>query len=108
MVPPLFIQPLVENSIKHGILPRQSIDSKIELNVHETGDLLTIEVRDNGVGFSKAKEKANKSHVSFGLENIRNRVEQLSMILGKKIEFSMEERMEETGQWTVVSIKMHL
>ncbi len=104
MVPPLFIQPLVENSIKHGILPRQSTDSCIELNVYETGDVLHIEVRDNGVGLSAAKKKANPLHESFGLKNIQDRIEQLSIIMGKKIEFKIEEVQETTGQWTVVSI----
>ncbi|MBC7554974.1 MAG: histidine kinase, partial [Taibaiella sp.] len=108
MVPPLFIQPLVENSIKHGVLPRQSEDSNILLNVYEKGDILVIEVKDNGVGLTKSKQNANVLHESFGLKNIQDRVEQLSMILGKKIEFTMEERMEDTGQWTVVTIKMHL
>ena len=106
MVPPLFIQPLVENSIKHGILPRQSEDSCIQLNVYETGDILHIEVKDNGVGLSAAKKKANPLHESFGLRNIQDRIEQLSIILGKKIEFKIEEVQEESGQWTVVSIEI--
>ncbi len=106
MVPPLFIQPLVENSIKHGILPRQSTDSCIKLNVYEVGDVLHIEVKDNGVGLSASAKKANKLHESFGLKNIQDRITQMSIILGKKIEFKMEEVQEETGQWTVVSITM--
>jgi sensor histidine kinase YesM len=108
MVPPLFIQPLVENSIKHGILPRQSVDSKIIVKIYEKGDVVHIEVKDNGVGLSEAKKKANALHESFGLKNIQNRVEQLSMILGKKIVFSIDEVMEEDGQWTVVSINMQV
>ncbi len=107
-VPPLFIQPLVENSIKHGILPKQSEDSKIILKVFEVGDVVHIEVWDNGVGLSAAKKKANALHESFGLKNIQDRVEQLSMIMGKKVEFNMEEVMRDDGSWTVVSIKMQV
>ncbi len=106
MVPPLFIQPLVENSIKHGIFPRQSPDSWIKLNVYEVGDVLHIEVKDNGVGLSASAKKANTLHESFGLKNIQDRIQQMSIMLGKKIEFKMEEVQEEDGQWTVVSIKM--
>ena len=108
MVPPLFIQPLVENSIKHGIFPRQSENSRIELNVYEKGDLLYIEVRDNGVGLSAAKKKADSKHESFGLNNIMVRIEQLSIILGKKIDFDISEIVDERGQWTVVTITMSL
>ena len=108
MVPPLFIQPLVENSIKHGIFPRQSENSRIELNVYEKGDLLYIEVRDNGVGLSAAKKKADSKHESFGLNNIKVRIEQLSIILGKTIDFRIEEIVDERDSWTVVTITMSL
>ena len=108
MVPPLFIQPLVENSIKHGIFPRQSENSRIEINVYEKGDYLFIEVRDNGVGLSAAKKKADSKHESFGLSNIQMRIQQLSMIIGKKIDFSIDEIVDERGQWTVVTITMSL
>lgn len=108
MVPPLFIQPLVENSIKHGIFPKQSENSRVELNIYESGEWLNIEVRDNGVGLANAKKKADSKHESFGLNNIKVRIEQLSMILGKKIEFTIKETVEETGNWTVVLISMAL
>ncbi|NDC40720.1 MAG: hypothetical protein EBZ77_04085 [Chitinophagia bacterium] len=108
MVPPLLIQPLVENSIKHGIFPRQSTDSCVELNVYEKSDVLYIEVRDNGVGMNFAKKNVDAHHESFGLQNIRNRIEQLSEITSKKMEFVIEEVMEDSVRWTVVSIKMPL
>ncbi len=104
MVPPLLIQPLVENSIKHGIMHKQSTDSCIQLNVYEKGEDLFIEVKDNGVGLQASKKKANPGHESFGLQNIKNRIEQLSIIMGKRIDFTMEEVQEEDGQWTKVSI----
>ena len=106
MVPPLFIQPLVENSIKHGIFPKQSEHSRVEVNVFETGDVLHIEVRDNGVGLAQAKKKADSKHESFGLNNIKVRIEQLSIILGKKIDFGIQEIVDERGNWTVVTITM--
>ena len=108
MVSPLLIQPLVENSIKHGILPRQSEESMIVVDVYEHDDVLFIEVKDNGVGLSHAHKKANPSHESFGLKNIKSRLEQLSIILNKKIEFSISERIDEKGTWTVAMIKITL
>ena len=108
MVPPLFIQPLVENSIKHGIFPKQSENSRIDVNVYESGDVLYIDVRDNGVGLAHSRKKADSKHESFGLNNIQVRTEQLSMILGKKIEFSLKEVKDDAGNWTVASITMRL
>ena len=108
VVPPLIIQPLVENSIKHGILPRQSVDSRIIVKVYEVGDVLHIDVLDNGVGLSAAKKKANAKHESFGLKNIEHRVEQLGIILGKKVTFAIDEIVEDGQPWTVASITMEL
>lgn len=108
MVPPLFIQPLVENSIKHGIFPKQSENSRVDVNVFEANDTLYIQVRDNGVGLSHSRKKADSRHESFGLNNIQVRTEQLSMILGKRIEFSLKEVAEDSGNWTVATITMAL
>ena len=108
MVPPLLIQPLIENSIKHGILPLQSSEGAIYMNIYERKGILYIEVRDNGVGLAQAKQKANTSHESFGLENIRKRIEQLSIIQNKEITFNFSERKNTQGklQWTIVTISM--
>lgn len=47
MVPPLLIQPLVENSIKHGILPLKA-PGTIQINIYTKQDVLYIEIRDSG------------------------------------------------------------
>lgn len=108
MVPPLLIQPLVENSIKHGILPLQSSEGAIYINIYERKNVLYIEVRDNGVGVDQSKDKSKTSHESFGLENVKKRIEQLSMIQNKEITFSFSERKNTSGklQWTIVTISM--
>ena len=111
LVPPLLIQPLVENSIKHGILPLQSSSGFVELKIYERGNMLYIEVRDNGVGLSQAKRNAqNALHESFGMENIKKRIEQLSIIQNTKIDLDIRETFDAAGQheWTIVTIIMAL
>lgn len=104
LVPPLLIQPLVENSIKHGILPMTSGEGVIYVNIFERNNDLHIEVKDNGVGLNYKKSEKLSSHESFGLENIRKRIQQLSVIQSKNISFQLGERMEGDTRWTVVSI----
>ena len=111
IVPPLLIQPLVENSIKHGILRLRDIDGMIVLNIFERNDMLYIEVRDNGVGLQPANQSADDSevalHESYGLDNIRKRIDQLSIIQDKKITFHIGTvRDDQSGQHsaTVVTI----
>lgn len=108
MVPPLLIQPLVENSIKHGILPMKSGQGVIRMRIFEKNGVLHIHVKDNGVGLAESYSKKDEGHESFGLENIRKRIAQLSIIQNKEISFDMTEEHDHTGKllWTIVAISI--
>ena len=71
-VPPLCIQPIVENSIKHGILKKIEGGCVI-IGTYETKDAYIVEVRDDGVGFNK-DEIGFKENKHFGLNNIEYRI----------------------------------
>jgi two-component sensor histidine kinase len=111
MVPPLLIQPLVENAIKHGILPLKSLGRQgfIHVNVYEESGMLFVSVKDNGIGIKASKEK-RILHRSFGLENLRSRIQQLSIIQGKEISFQLSDLTDSNGkhQGTVATISMPL
>ena len=106
MVPPLLIQPLVENSIKHGILPLKSKKGIIKLEIYEKDDSLYIEVKDNGVGMGNKLKNDNPLHESYGLSNIRKRIDQLGIMQNKKITFDIDEVLgkPDLQTWTVVTI----
>ena len=71
-VPPLSIQPLVENAIKHGIL--QKIEGgTIILKTYEDSSAYIVEVKDDGVGFDINKvDFTHNEHI--GLNNIKHRL----------------------------------
>ena len=108
MIPPLLVQPLVENSIKHGILPLESIEGQIMINIYRRDNVLYLEVKDNGIGVIESQKKPRTSHESFGLENIRKRIEQLGIIQNKEFEFHIGEMYSDEGtrEWTVATITM--
>ena len=109
LIPPLLVQPLVENSIKHGILPLESVEGFIQIDIYERNACLYIQVKDNGVGMNASKNKANPAHESFGLENIKKRIAQLSIIQNKEITFNIQEITDEDDEnWTEVTICMPL
>jgi two-component system, LytTR family, sensor kinase len=74
LVPNLMLQPLVENSIKHGIGPRVA-PGQIEIRSRRAGSLLELEVRDNGVGLSAAR--LSDFNRGVGLANTRSRLQHL-------------------------------
>jgi LytS/YehU family sensor histidine kinase len=71
-VPRLILQPLVENAIKHGVAPRSG-PGTIVIAARRRGDLLCLEVRDNGVGLSGGARA--KLQEGVGLSNTRDRLE---------------------------------
>ncbi|MEZ4722742.1 MAG: histidine kinase [Flavobacteriales bacterium] len=73
-IPMLMIQPLVENSIKHGIA-KISRPGKIKVEVGEAGDRISIKVTDNGMGQDLSENKMLEKGI--GLRNVRARLQEL-------------------------------
>jgi hypothetical protein len=69
-VPPLLLQPLVENAIKHGLEPKLA-GGRISVQARREGAHLQLLVRDSGVGLLP---KATTEGTSFGLEQVRTRL----------------------------------
>src|SRR6266404_3658710 len=73
LVPTLFLQPLVENSIRHGI-ELSSNPGMVRIAVQPNGERLLLTVEDNGVGLT-IEEQQRKT--GTGLSNLRARLETL-------------------------------
>ena len=79
IVPPLIVQPFLENAIWHGLMQKQG-EKKIELFVEDAGNKLKIVLRDNGIGRDEAsrnnvgKQKENRS---MAIDLTRQRIEML-------------------------------
>lgn len=73
MIPPLVLQPIVENAIKHGITTKQGGGTILLSTWEEDGNIM-IGVDDDGVGFDTTQPTSEKS---IGLKNIRFRLQHL-------------------------------
>lgn len=102
-VPPYIIQPLVENSVRHGILPLKN-GGTVKLSAKQTNNILTIVVEDNGVGMSQQKLvsllNGTDRKAGIGVTNVRNRIQR---IYKRKIEIRSE-----INKGTFVSIRIPL
>ena len=70
VVPPMVLQPVVENAIKHGLEPKIE-GGRLEISARRDGDGVRLTVRDSGLGF-KATQPAGTD--SLGLANLRARL----------------------------------
>jgi len=68
--PPMLVQPLVENAVKHGIEPTIE-GGEVTIRAKSNGDMMRVEVADTGTGLSKDGE------VGFGISNVRERLQSL-------------------------------
>ncbi|MES2760378.1 MAG: histidine kinase [Pseudomonadota bacterium] len=78
--PPMMLQILIENAIKHGLEPKIA-GGRIDITAKVVGATLNVDVRDNGAGFDM------KSNDGVGLANIRER---LHLLYGKDGELVIE------------------
>lgn len=70
LVPSMMLQPLIENSIKHGLEPRME-GGTITLRSRLQGETLVIEVDDDGVGIPLEKDPMS---TGIGMRNVRERL----------------------------------
>jgi two-component system LytT family sensor kinase len=90
-IPSLFLQPLVENAVKHGISSLQK-QGKLRVTFDKTGNDMSVQVRDNGRGFDQ-----NNQFKGFGLQLTKERIKLLNQTLhGQQIEFSVNRIQNET------------
>ena len=73
MIPPLTIQPMVENAIRHGV--RGKKNGWVSVSTYKDGDYHVISICDNGIGFDVDKmieDTRNGDHI--GVRNVRDRI----------------------------------
>ncbi len=98
MLPPLLVQPYVENAIIHGISDPSIERGNIIIDYQQKGELLIITISDNGIGMTKSQERKNTdtTHKSVGMKITQERL-RIAQLRKTKHEFSMEEITDEQG-----------
>lgn len=84
-LPPLILQPYVENAIWHGLMPKEE-KGLLKIEFMEEGPWLYCKISDNGVGRQQAKKRkrlSSSTHKSMGLEITAHRLANLQGEMGK-------------------------
>lgn len=108
-LPPLLLQPFVENAIIHGLIPKKET-GKIEIDFSLSEENLICTITDNGIGFNKSKELKENSvtvHKSMALDITKKRLEMMESYTSKKTKVEIEE-LEEHGTVTGTRATLNL
>lgn len=98
-LPPLLLQPFVENAILHGLIPKKEV-GKIDIEFLVEGESLVCTIVDNGIGFEKSQELKASSvsiHKSMALDITRKRLEMMETFTSKRAKVEIKELKNENG-----------
>lgn len=105
-IPPMLIQPYIENAIWHGLRYKEEI-GQLDVKFILKDEKIIIEIADNGIGRKKSAElkTANqKSHKSTGISNTQERVTIINKVYHKNYNVLVSDLNEHEG--TLVTIEL--
>ena len=96
-LPPMIIQPFIENALKHGLLHKKG-DKNLSIEFKLVHDVLICEIIDNGVGRKRSEEikmRNTKTHKSFATEATDKRMDLLNSFNDKHYSFDIIDLYED-------------
>jgi two-component sensor histidine kinase len=112
-LPPMLIQPFVENAIWHGVTSNEK-NINITIDFKKENHQLACIIADNGIGINEAlkiKRNGHNLHKSVGIENIHNRIRLLNEKYNLKSSITVRDRKDvpgEEGRGTIVTLRIPL
>jgi Putative regulator of cell autolysis len=111
LIPKITLQPLVENSIYHGIKVKDGFKGKITINTKSNGEDVYIIVEDNGTGMSEEQIAEMNNSISeydkdfgYGIRNVNKRIE---ILYGKEYGLHYE-KSNTGGVIVIVRLPVHM
>lgn len=111
-IPPMTLQPYVENAIWHGLLPGNDQKGLKFLNVIITmngNEGIKISIDDNGIGRKAANDGKDQSRKSHGMKLTADRLSLISRTVGIKTEINIMDKLDPAGKGagTTVNIMIY-
>ncbi len=109
-IPPLLLQPFVENAIIHGLIPKKE-NGQIDVSFSIENQNLICMITDNGIGFNKSqklKENLVSVHKSMALDITKKRLEMMESVTAKASHVSISELKDVSGNVTGTKVILNL
>lgn len=109
-VPTMLIQPYVENSISHGLMPK---DGKgfVKVNIDLKQDHLLCTIEDNGIGREASRErniKKESNHNSLGTQITSSRLDLVNALYGTTLKTIYTDLKNENGEAVGTRVEIHI
>lgn len=90
IIPPMFVQPFVENSIQHGFIGASNEQITISVKLVEKQKLVEFIIEDNGLGYSKTRRKQKtKNHESLSGKILKERLQLYGKLFKVKARYTI-------------------
>ena len=111
VIPPMLIQPYVENAIWHGLMHKTNgEEGKVELGLYKNENNLLFVVRDNGIGRKKAAElkehRLNNHKRSMGMQITEDRIEIINKLYNINASVHIYDMKNEQGEPTGTKVEL--
>lgn len=109
LVPPLIIQPYVENAIWHGLMHLQDKQGELLIRIGTANGFLKCVIDDNGIGRKKSMEiKGERKHRSVGLSITKERLENLNALYQSKLSVQLIDKYDDFGNGTGTTVEIYI
>lgn len=109
-IPTMLIQPYVENSICHGLIPGE-IKGLVKIDLKLKKDYISCTIEDNGIGREAAQEKKNKSeknHNSLGTQIVNSRLDLVNTLYGTSLKTIYSDLKNDKGEAIGTRVEIHI
>ncbi len=108
-IPPMLLQPFIENAIWHGLRYKKE-KGHLDVSFVQGANCIDVFINDNGIGREASmniKTSNQKKMKSTGIKNIENRLELIRSVFKKKLEITILDKDNSTEPGTSVNVKLY-
>jgi Histidine kinase/Y_Y_Y domain len=110
IIPPMLIQPYVENAMRHGLRHKTDGKGYIYVRILQDADELTVVIEDNGIGRQQAAAYKTREHIEYqskGMNLTADRIRLMNMKYNNSIRIEVTDLKDSAGSGAGTRVVMH-